>query len=124
MKFPENIKVNIIPSKSHVILVAMLLIDIIPLVYGFRMLESNNKNWWIPLSLGVLIIIFICIAWIKSFKNIDMENQSPTTLKDNVGNIITTDSRLLANPKDIEKLGNILSTLTNRKPVPKNRRPN
>lgn len=114
-----NTDVNITPSRSQVVLVALIAVICICFLVGFFFLWEEKDYAWVPLSIGLIIVLMVLYAWFKAQKDTDLEHASPTTLTDAAGNAISTDSRALMSPVGIQAVERIYNLISHRVPLPR-----
>ncbi len=114
--FGAQVSVN--PKLSQAVLVVLLLVSLIPLSAGIYFLWHEKSGAWIPLLIGITIVLLVYVGWLKSYKMIDMADAPPTRLLDKDGNEVITDSRTLSSPLAIESLAQLLQSMAGRQPLP------
>lgn len=110
--------VSVVPTLSHSVLVALLIVAAISLIAGLSFLWHEKSGTWVPFSIFFFLITLTGIGWWKSQKVIDMGNASPTTVLDQSGNQVITDSRMLESAHAIENLGTLFQSIGVRQPLP------
>lgn len=111
-------QVSVTPPLSHSVLVVLILASMVPLIAGLYFLWYEKINTWVPFSIFFFLIAVVAIGWWKSQRLIDMGNVSQTTVSDQKGNQIITDSRMLESTNAIEHLGLLLQSMGVREPLP------
>lgn len=111
-------EVQVKPTRSQVVIVSLILLSGVCFVSGFIFLWENKSHAWIPLSIGLLVIVASVIAWFKSQKDTDLEGSSPTSFTDNTGNQMVTDTRALMSPEVVQNMEKLFCTLAHREPLP------
>lgn len=112
-------QIDVKPARSHVVLVALIGLSTICFGVGFLFLWHNATFAWIPLLIGFLVLFLVCIGWILSRKDIDLEGGMPTHIGDSMGNYLRTDTRALTSPEVVQNIERIFSGLCYREPLPK-----
>ncbi|MEW8352661.1 MAG: hypothetical protein AB2665_02580 [Candidatus Thiodiazotropha sp.] len=115
-KLKTDIQVR--PSRSQVVLVSLIVLAGICYLSGFLFLWEDKQYSWVPIILGVVLSAVVVAAWFKAQKDTDLENSSPTIVRDNIGNQIATDTRALMSPEGIQNMERLFSALTHREPLP------
>lgn len=111
--------INLKPERSQVVLVAFIILSTICFIAGFIFLWYKHPYFFVPIVLGLLFAFVSKEAWNISRHDVDMANATPTTIKDGKsGAEVTTDTRVLSSVEMVQELGNLLTSLCNRTPLP------
>lgn len=113
-----NADVKMKSTRSQVVLNLMTILAGICLFVGFAFLWKNKDNAWVPLSIGLAILIPVFVAWFVAQKDTDLEQAKPTILTDAAGNKLSTDTRALMSPDGIQSLEKLFSLISHRAPLP------
>lgn len=113
-------RVTLTPEKSHIVLSLFMILGGVAMVVGFYFMHANRADFWVPLLFAVGFFIFGGFAWFHSHKHLDLQGASPTSIsahKDGRLEILA-DSRTFLSPDSLMAVTNILSLITNRRPLP------
>lgn len=118
-KLKASFKVT--PRDSHVVLVVLALIGGICLLVGFAFLWQNVDYPWIPIVLGVGMLIVVGVLWVLSYEDVDARSSASTHIASSDGGrqiTVTTDARSLHSRERMEALERVISMVLRRHPLP------
>lgn len=108
------------PKGSQTLLVVAAAVSALCLFTSFYFAWERHPATWLPLVVGALLGIVTGIGWNKSRVQVDYQNPLATSIIDkNSGIELRTDSRALAHVDSLRELGDIITSLANRQPLPK-----
>jgi hypothetical protein len=117
-KAKAEVKASLVPAKSQVLLVALVVAGIFAVCCGTYLLSKGMDAGWGLVGVAVLIFLGSLWAWNKAQSDSDLENSHPTSVKLPDGTDLTTDSRTLRSLTSTYNLARLLQELLHRKPLP------
>ncbi|MGR5338131.1 hypothetical protein ACPV5I_22160 [Vibrio gigantis] len=113
-----NVQASLNPQKSQIVLICFLFSGLLVLCIGLFFLYDKIELWGVPFTIGVLMIVFSGVAWIKSQKDTDLAGSTTSISRADDKIEITTDARF-ANSKDgVLLLNRVIDIELNRQLLP------
>jgi len=109
------------PVRSHALLLVLAIIGAGCLATSYVFLWFGIQGILFSFIPGVVLLLFVALAWCWSRRDIDWANSKPFSFTNKDGDTVSTDVRPLMTKGGAERFSSFLSelqTLVNRRPLP------